>query len=223
MTNLVRDIIHYLTLDFPIMQLSKTKCLILESNQQAIYFDETQGIKKQTSFRLDPTKTISNIVMQEMYVVVIYESSIAIYNSQTGDKLEERVTCDKQFKFRLSCINTNSTEVYVVTHNNSSGKNIIQSEVHQLMEIPVEDQIEQLLFEGRTQEAKELFLLKEHKGANFKNRLNEFNIDAGWVYMTKQLDFDNVLANFKQTDIDPREIVLLFKDLYETSAKLTVE
>jgi hypothetical protein len=29
-----------------------------------------------------------------------------------------------------------------------------------------------------------------------------------------------VVANFKQTDIDPREIVLLFKDYYETSTKI---
>lgn len=35
-----------------------------------------------------------------------------------------------------------------------------------------------------------------------------------------QLDFENVVANFKQTDIDPREIVLLFKDYYETSTKI---
>jgi hypothetical protein len=29
-----------------------------------------------------------------------------------------------------------------------------------------------------------------------------------------------VIANFKQTDIDPREIVLLFKEHYETSSRL---
>jgi hypothetical protein len=30
-----------------------------------------------------------------MYVIVVYETSIAVYNASTGDKLEERVTCDK--------------------------------------------------------------------------------------------------------------------------------
>lgn len=35
------------------------------------------------------------------------------------------------------------------------------------MEIPPQDQIEYLLSTGRIQEAKEVFLTKENKGANF--------------------------------------------------------
>jgi hypothetical protein len=77
------------------MTLSKTKCLILESNSQATYFDEVNGIKRQITFRVDGNRPISTIIIQEMYVIVVYEQSVAVYNSQTGDKLEERVTCDK--------------------------------------------------------------------------------------------------------------------------------
>jgi hypothetical protein len=118
-------------LDAPIMSMSKTKCLILESNNQAIYFDETQGIKKQISFRVDPSRTIQMILMQEMYVIVIYENSAAVYNATTGDKLEERVYPDKQFKFKPSaCVNFKGNEVYMIAQNNSSGKNVVQSEVH---------------------------------------------------------------------------------------------
>ena len=62
--------------------------------------------------------------------------------------------------------------------------------------------------------------MKENKGTNFQNRLKQFNMDAGWVYLINPLDFENVIANFKQTDIDPREIVLLFKEHFETSTKL---
>lgn len=89
-----------------------------------------------------------------------------------------------------------------------------------MVEIPPEDQIDFLLGTGRIKEAKDIFLIKENKGANFQNRLKQFNIDAGWVYLLQQLDFENVIANFKQTDIDPREIVLLFKEHYETSTRL---
>jgi hypothetical protein len=121
------------------MSLSKTKCLILESPQQAIYFDENQGIKKQISFRLDPMKALATIVLQDNYVIVVYENSVAIYNSQTGDKLEDKVTCDKQFKFKQACINFKSSEVFIYNQNNSSGKNLTLSEVHQMVEIPVED------------------------------------------------------------------------------------
>lgn len=45
-------------------------------------------------------------------------------------------------------------------------------------------------------------------------------MDAGWVYLTQLIDLDNVVANFKQTDLDPREIILLFKELYESSYRL---
>jgi hypothetical protein len=76
--------------DVPIMTISKTRCLILESNAQAIYFDDAQGTKKQTTFRVDPTRVIQAIVMQEMYVIVVYENTVAVYNSNSGDKLEER-------------------------------------------------------------------------------------------------------------------------------------
>lgn len=128
-------------IDFPVMALSKTKCLILEQPTVATYFDETQGIKKQTTFRLDASKVLSTITLQENYVIIVYEGSIAVYNSSTGDKLEERVTLDKQFKFKTSCVNFSGNEILVVSHNNSSGKNIIQSEVHQMVEIPPEEQI----------------------------------------------------------------------------------
>jgi hypothetical protein len=56
-----------------------------------VYFDETQGTKKQTAFRVDPSRVIQAIVMQEMYVIVVYENSVAVYNSNSGDKLEERL------------------------------------------------------------------------------------------------------------------------------------
>jgi len=66
-------------------------------------------------------------------------------------------------------------------------------------------------------------LTKESKGVNFQNRLKQFNLDAGWVFLTEKLDFENAVSNFKQTDVDPRELVLLLSDLYETSPKLRDE
>ncbi len=79
----------------PIMTLSKTKCLVLQTNNEAVYFDEQSGLRKQTIFRLDPSKVVVTIIMQEMYVIVVYESSVAIYNSTNGDFLEEKGRLDK--------------------------------------------------------------------------------------------------------------------------------
>lgn len=89
-----------------------------------------------------------------------------------------------------------------------------------MMEIPPENQIESLLGLGRIKEAKEIFLMKVNKGADFQNKLKQLNIDAGWVALTQYIDYEQVVNNFKQTDIDPREIVLMFKELQETCPKL---
>jgi hypothetical protein len=47
-----------------------------------------------------------------------------------------------------------------------------------------------------------------------------FNLNAGWIMLMNSVDYAQVVNWFKQTDIDPREIILLFKDLYQTSQQL---
>ena len=107
------------------MSLSKTSCLILTSNSEAMYLDEIAGPRKQIIFKLDPTKVIVNIVMQEMYVIIVYESSVAVYNSTKGDFLEEKAKLDKSLKYKFASANFAGTELYLVAQNSSSGKNIV--------------------------------------------------------------------------------------------------
>lgn len=111
-------------LSAPIMSLSKTRCLILATNTEAYYIDEG-GLKKQIVFRIDPTKLVVTIVMQEMYVIIVYESSVAIFNGSTGDFLEERGKLDKQMKYKSSIVNCAGSELYVYSLNSSSSKNIV--------------------------------------------------------------------------------------------------
>lgn len=47
-----------------------------------------------------------------------------------------------------------------------------------------------------------------------------FNLNAGWIMLMNSVDYEQVVSWFKKADIDPREIILLFKDLFETSLKL---
>lgn len=63
-----------------------------------------------------------------MYLIVIFENSISIYNSTTGDFLEERGRLDKQ-KYKVAAVNNNGNEMYIVTHTNNTAKNSVQSEV----------------------------------------------------------------------------------------------
>lgn len=45
----------------------------------------------------------------------------------------------------------------------------------------------------------------------------EFNLDAGWQLLLNRVDYQKVVDWFKLADIDPRELILLFKDLYDSS------
>jgi len=100
----------------PIMALSRSKCLVLSQNNEAYFLDEN-GLKKHIVFKLDPQRHIVSLQMHEMYVIVIYETSVAIFNSTTGDFLEERGKLDK-FKYKTAVVNYNGNEIYLVTHSN---------------------------------------------------------------------------------------------------------
>ncbi len=74
---------------------------------------------------------IVSIVMQEMYVIIVYESSVAIYNGATGDFLEEKGNkLEKQMKYKNAIVNCAGSELYVYSLNSSSSKNIVQSELY---------------------------------------------------------------------------------------------
>ena len=89
-----------------------------------MFFDES-GVKRQIFFRIDPNKQLVTIVMQEQYVIIIYESSIAIYNASTGDFLEEKAKLDSKMKYRNAVVNFAGSEIYSFAHHSSSGKNIV--------------------------------------------------------------------------------------------------
>ena len=87
-----------------------------------------------------------------------------------------------------------------------------------MKEIGWEQQIDSLLYNNRITEAREVFLTRGNKRAdNYMQRLKMFNLNAGWIMLMNSVDYGQVVNWFKQTDIDPREIILLFKDLYQTS------
>lgn len=60
--NILRSFAHD-KLNFPVMTLSKTKCMILDTPSTAVYFDDSQGINKNVVFKIDPAKALSTIVL----------------------------------------------------------------------------------------------------------------------------------------------------------------
>jgi hypothetical protein len=114
----------------PILCLSKSnKCIILAQNNQAYFLDEKVGLNHHLTFKFDPSKFIINILIQELYVIVVYEQSVAIYNAATGDMLEEKGKLDK-FRYKAAVPNFNGTDIYLVTNNNNQVKNVTLSEVY---------------------------------------------------------------------------------------------
>lgn len=53
-----------------------------------------------------------------MYVICVYETSVAIYNAATADFLEEKGKIDK-FKYKAGIVNSKGNDVYLFTHNNN--------------------------------------------------------------------------------------------------------
>mmetsp|Transcript_16010 Transcript_16010/g.24829 ORF Transcript_16010/g.24829 Transcript_16010/m.24829 type:complete len:133 (-) Transcript_16010:1603-2001(-) len=57
-------------------------------------------------------------------------------------------------------------------------------------------------------------MLKGNKGVgDFTAKTNQFFLDVGWIRLTKMLDFHAMVHDFKNTDLDPRELILLYKNL----------
>ena len=60
-------------------------------------------------------------------------------------------------------------------------------------------------------------MLKGNKGdGDFQKKANQFYLDVGWIRLTKMLDFNKMMDDFKSVDNDPRELVLLYKNLLGT-------
>ena len=73
----------------------------------------------------------------------------------------------------------------------------------------------------RIQEAKEIFMLKVNKAdADFSSKSDQFFLDCGWIRFINMLDFKESLNDFKSTNLDPRELILMFKDLLRDNQNL---
>jgi len=121
------------------MCLSKNKCVALNNGNQGYFVDEDSGLKNAITFNFDklpPSQgkfeskgSIVQILMHEIYVIVIYETCVAIFNAQTGDFLEERGNLER-FKYKVASLNHATGDIILIAHNNSSAKNIINTKIY---------------------------------------------------------------------------------------------
>jgi hypothetical protein len=118
----------------------------------------------------------------------------------------------------MAAVNIANTEIYFVARNiKESTKD--QTEVYLLKEISVDEQIKRLIFTNRIAEARELFNIRGNKmPENFDLKRKKFNLDVAWQLLKNTTDFNQIVSSFAQTDVDPRELILLFQNLVQTAS-----
>ena len=84
-----------------------------------------------------------------------------------------------KFRLKYVSINIENKQIYLVAHNIKKTDKELQTEIYFLREIPLDEQIQKLLFECRIDEARELFNARGNKSADvYSNQLQRFNLDA---------------------------------------------
>ena len=210
------------------MAVFKDKCLVVLNGGKKGQFigNEQEKLQVSPQFNFDTGKPLVNVfLIENQYVVAVYETNVQIYNAATGDLLQQDCNLDgknvsAKFKYRNAAIkvqtnDTSISDIYLLSYNLTEKKGTVQSEIYLMREIGWEQQIDQLLYSCRITEAREVFLTRGNKRAeNYMQRLKMFNLNAGWIMLMNSVDYEQVVSWFKKADIDPREIILLFKDLY---------
>lgn len=191
--------------------------MVLNNGNFGYFMDINSGMKKHIVFEFEKMHgskhsdrgQIIAILMHEIYVIVVFEIMVAIFNSETGEFLEEQGLLDR-FRYRAACLNHHTGDIMLVAHTTSKATNVSQTKVCQLKEIPAQDQIDYLLANCRIREANEIFNLKVNKYGDFNAKQNQFQLDIGWIYLTKKLNFSEMMVHLKNSDQDPRELILMF-------------
>ena len=81
--------------------------------------DRAKGQRTAIRFNFDRQERgiIVQVIMHEIYVIVIYESSVCIFNAQTGNLLEEQGPLMDKFKYRNASLNYVTGNILLVAHN----------------------------------------------------------------------------------------------------------
>ena len=57
-------------------------------------------------------------------------------------------------------------------------------------------------------------ILIKRMGSLESHYVKKFHLDVGWQLFRQELKFEQAQLHFEKTDIDPREMILLIKDLH---------
>lgn len=133
------------------MSVCNNKCLVVLNQGKKAQFinpDVNGALQQAPQFVFEPGKTLVNVTLVEnQYVVAVFETHVAVYNATTGDllqtdaNLEGRKDTAMKFKYKSAAVKvqTNNadsiSDVYVLSYNLVEKKQTIQSEIYMMKEI----------------------------------------------------------------------------------------
>lgn len=154
------------------------------------------------------------------YVVAVYDVTVLIFK-QSGQLLQiiengtlNPRTAKEKYRYTKASVNiAGDNEIVILATNVKENSKTEQSRVLVLREKDSQEQINELLGKGEIIEAQAVFNQKSVKNAeNFHKKQKEFQLNAGWqMFNTGQPE--RVFQFFKMSDVDPRELIVLFDDL----------
>jgi hypothetical protein len=104
-------------------------------------------LQQSPQFNLDINKPLVSILLVEnQYVIAVFENNVAIYNANTGDLLQQDANLEgknvgMKFKYRNAAVkiqtndNASISDVYLLSYNLNEKKGTLQSEIFMMKEI----------------------------------------------------------------------------------------
>jgi len=159
------------------------------------------------------------------YVFMVYDTSILIYSHTDGrEKLLQEIEpgslneigSQNKFKYTRCAVNPigDNSEIVLLAQNEKTGTKTTQTTMIVLREKDAQEQIKELVGKGKIQEAHDIFVRRTaaKNTENFSRIKKEFDLNAGWQMLNLGHP-EKMLSFFKNSDVDPRELIILFDDL----------
>jgi len=158
--------------------------------------------------------SIVQVVVLKYYLIVLRSVSADIYNLKDYTQMQE-IPFDKSFSYKDYAISEEN--LYIIKHKIINTKKGIASTLICLKSVPYYEQVKGLLEESNVESAYKVFEQNYSRiNEDYGVRKEEFNLEAGWALFVN-LEFGRVKDFFRQTNYDPRELLILLADDIELS------
>ncbi|CAD8157651.1 unnamed protein product [Paramecium pentaurelia] len=182
----------------------KDEILIITTNNIGIFIGKDGQMKQKSTIQIQ-NKSIQIITIFKQYLIVLFDNLIQVFNL-----LDSKPMSDIQLQSSAKCITQTSNHLFYGS----------STEIIYLYQTPPEQQIQDLLKQGRVEDALQVFQqYNQNSDASKNQQLEQLKLDCGWA-LIRQMQFQNSLNYILQTNFEPRDFICLFPDYYYAVEKL---